>query len=110
MFWQKSIKFCPKCGAEMDLSSRRCSRCGFEEPFSFQESPFSPKTSNWWYLVVVLFGFFGGIVAWAANRSRDPKKAIHFLILGIILQVLEMIISMLIVFNLVFRVFEGYPK
>jgi uncharacterized membrane protein len=94
----------------MDLSSRRCSRCGFEEAFGFQESPLSPKTSNWWYLVVVLFGFFGGIVSLAVNRSRDPKKAIHFLILEIILQVLEMIISMLIVFNLVFRVFEGYPK
>ena len=41
------------------------------------------KVSNWWYLVPIIAGLFGGIVAYFAIRPRDKKKAKNLLYVGI---------------------------
>jgi len=50
------------------------------------------KISNWWYLLPVIFNIIGGIIAWAANKKHDPKKAKSFLLVGIILFVLCIVV------------------
>ena len=47
----------------------------------------------WWLLVIlpVLFGgwnWIGGIIAWAVNKGKDPKKARSMLIWGIVISVI----------------------
>ena len=47
----------------------------------------------WWLLVIlpILFGgwnWIGGIIAWAVNKNKDPKKARSMLIWGIVISVI----------------------
>ena len=56
----------------------------------------------WWLLVIlpVLFGgwnWIGGIIAWAVNKGKDPKKASSMLTWGIVLSVIWLIIVGVIV-------------
>jgi len=56
----------------------------------------------WWLLVILPFIFggwswIGGIIAWAATKNRDPKKARSMLIWGIVLSVISVIISIILV-------------
>ncbi len=41
--------------------------------------------SNWWFLLPILFGLIGGIIAYFVLRGDDPKKAKNCLYLGLIL-------------------------
>src|SRR5207247_4407340 len=43
-----------------------------------------PVSSAWW-LLPILFGTLGGIVAWALTRGRDPRMARNMLLTGIVL-------------------------
>lgn len=47
--------------------------------------------SDWWYILPIFFGVIGGLVAFAINFDRDGEKAMHLLILGIVVSVLEFI-------------------
>jgi len=51
-----------------------------------------------WYLVPLLFGFVGGIVAWAVNKDRNPQKARKMMIFGIVWSVLIAVLLFLFVF------------
>jgi len=56
----------------------------------------------WWLLVIlpILFGgwnWIGGIIAWAVNKGKDPKKASSMLTWGIVLSVIWLIIVGVIV-------------
>ena len=44
--------------------------------------------SNWWFLLPILFGIIGGIIAYFVLRSDDPKKAKNCLLLSIVLFVI----------------------
>jgi hypothetical protein len=41
--------------------------------------------SNWWYLLPIIFGIIGGIIAWFRFRKTDPNKARKFMITGLLL-------------------------
>ena len=44
--------------------------------------------SNWWFLLPILFGIIGGIIAYFVLRSDDPKKAKNCILLAIALFVI----------------------
>lgn len=52
--------------------------------------------SNIWYLLPVLLGLIGGIIAYWILRKDDPKKAKTCLYIGIILAIVGIIINILI--------------
>ena len=52
--------------------------------------------SKWWYLLPIFLGIVGGLVAWFALKNDDRKLAKHCLILGIILDVIEIIILLVL--------------
>jgi len=43
------------------------------------------QRSNWWYILPILFGIIGGIIAYFAIRNDDHQKAKKSLYLGMIL-------------------------
>jgi uncharacterized membrane protein len=52
--------------------------------------------SNLWFLVPILFGVLGGIVAFFILRKDDPKKAKNCLYVGIALMVAGLVINAII--------------
>jgi len=44
--------------------------------------------SGLWWLLPILFGWLGGLVAWVVTRDRDPRVARSMLITGIVLSVI----------------------
>ena len=75
---ERRSKFCSNCGAEIDVRAKICPKCGVEQ------FPQYGTVSDLWYLVPFFFALLGGVVAWAANKDRDPRKARNMLIFGII--------------------------
>lgn len=53
-----------------------------------QTAPQVQPVSGWWWLLPILFTWLGGLIAWAVNRHKDPKKARSMLIWGIVLAVI----------------------
>jgi len=43
------------------------------------------QRSNWWYILPILFGIIGGIIAYFAIRKDDRQKAKKCMYLGLIL-------------------------
>lgn len=82
---EKKNKFCPNCGAEIDIKAKICPKCGVEQPI------IPEKVSNWWYVFAIFLGIVGGIISWAVNKDRNPKKALRFLIIGIVLPIIPII-------------------
>ena len=41
--------------------------------------------SNWWFLLPILFGLIGAIIAFFVLRGDDPRKAKNCLYLGLVL-------------------------
>lgn len=87
-------KFCANCGTKINSKAVICPSCGV------QQSGLKENVSSLWYLVPLFFGFFGGIVAWAVNKDRDPKKARNMLIFGIIWTVLLVLLMFFLGFIL----------
>lgn len=58
--------------------------------------------SGAWYLVPLFFGIIGGIIAWAVNKDRDPKRARNLLIFGIVWTVVLTVVTVLISFAVFF--------
>ena len=52
--------------------------------------------SNWWFLLPILLGLIGGIIAYFVLRHDDPKKAKNCLYLGIILAAIGITINLLL--------------
>jgi hypothetical protein len=57
-----------------------------------QAAPARRGVSGFWWLLPVLFGWLGGVIAWAATRNRDPRMARTMLITGIVLSVVLVLI------------------
>jgi uncharacterized membrane protein YeaQ/YmgE (transglycosylase-associated protein family) len=49
--------------------------------------------SNWWFLLPILMGLIGGIIAYFILRHDDPRKAKNCLYLGIILALIGFTIN-----------------
>ena len=82
---EKKTKYCTNCGAEIDAKAKICPKCGAEQPL------ISEKVSSWWYVPSIFLGFVGGLIAWAVNKDRNPKKALRFLIVGIVITIVPII-------------------
>ena len=52
--------------------------------------------SNAWYLLPILIGLIGGIIAYLILRKDDPKKAKKCLYVGIVLAIIGITINILI--------------
>lgn len=53
--------------------------------------------SRWWYLVPIILGFVGGIIAYVALRKDDPKLAKRCLIVGILITIIPFVIGVFLV-------------
>jgi hypothetical protein len=62
-------------------------------------SPLGPQTAAWpprparrvsgaWWLLPILVGWLGGLIAWLVNRDVDPRRARQMLITGIAISAL----------------------
>jgi heme/copper-type cytochrome/quinol oxidase subunit 2 len=54
--------------------------------------------SGAWYLVPFFFGILGGIIAWAVNKDKDPKRARNLLIFGLLWTFVPLIIVIAVFF------------
>ena len=52
--------------------------------------------SNFWFLLPIILGLIGGIIAYFVLRQDDPKKAKNCLYLGIILAIIGLALNVLI--------------
>ena len=87
---EKRMKFCPECGCQLASEQAKfCSNCGFKRSSIIPE-----KVSNLWYLIPLVLGILGGLLAWFINKDANPKKAMNFLMFGAIWSI--------IIFSLVF--------
>jgi len=79
----KDAVFCPQCGALVSGEKR--------ELLSRERVSWA-----WWLLpifAVPSLNFIGGIIAWAYNRYRDPRKATYMLWLGLSLTLIYFIVG-----------------
>ena len=49
------------------------------------------RRSAWWYLLPILFGIIGGVIAYFVIKQDDPIKAKNCLKLGLILLIIDII-------------------
>ena len=49
------------------------------------------RRSAWWYLLPLLFGIIGGVIAYFVIKQDDPIKAKNCLKLGLILLIIDII-------------------
>jgi uncharacterized Tic20 family protein len=54
--------------------------------------------SGAWYLLPFFFGIIGGIIAWAVNKDKDPKRARNLLIFGLLWTFVPLIIIGIVLF------------
>ena len=52
--------------------------------------------SNFWFLLPIILGLIGGIIAYFVLRQDDPKKAKNCLYLGIILAIIGRALNVLV--------------
>ena len=50
--------------------------------------------SRWWYLMPILFGLIGAIIAYFALRRDDPGKAMKCLLVGVGLTVINIMVNL----------------
>jgi len=51
------------------------------------------RRSAWWYLLPLLFGIIGGVIAYFVIKQDDPIKAKNCLYLGIALLILDILVG-----------------
>ena len=54
------------------------------------------RRSGWWFLLPILGGLIGGVIAYFVLRQDDPQKAKNCLYLGIILAIIGMILNVIV--------------
>ena len=52
------------------------------------------QRSNWWYILPILFGIIGGIIAYFAIRKDDRQKAKKCLYIGLVLYAIGIIVDL----------------
>ena len=65
------------------------------------------KRSNWWFLLPILLGLIGGIIAFFVLKNDDLKKAKNCLYLGIVLFLIGVVIN-LAIFGLDITLEDGF--
>ncbi len=54
---------------------------------------FEKRRSSWWYLLPILFGIIGGVIAYFVIKQDDPIKAKNCLKLGLVLLIIDIILG-----------------
>ena len=54
------------------------------------------KSSSTWYLLPILVGMIGGIIAYLVIRKDDPHKAKNCIYIGIVMMVIGIILNILL--------------
>ena len=49
------------------------------------------RRSSWWYLLPLLFGIIGGVIAYFVIKQDDPIKAKNCLKIGLVLLIIDII-------------------
>ena len=62
------------------------------------------KRSNWWYIVPILFGFVGGIIAFFAIKGNDKDKALNMVFVGILITAIHVLTN----FGVMLTVFSSF--
>jgi hypothetical protein len=128
---KEAVGACINCGKMVCLACRTelqekvyCQPCANKlfvnkaEIVTAPAAPTAPAVQHvsgaWWLLVILpfLFGgwsWIGGLIAWAVNKNKDPKKSKSMLIWGIVLSVVALIFWVVIIILLVTGVliFQG---
>ena len=55
---------------------------------------FEKKRSNWWFLLPILLGLIGGVIAFFVLKRDNPRKAKNCLYIGIMLFVVGIVINL----------------
>lgn len=63
---------------------------------SWSSPPTRRSVSGAWWLMPILMGWLGGLIAWLVNREADPKTARAMLITGIVISVAGLILVLLV--------------
>jgi hypothetical protein len=95
--------FCTSCGNQMLDSAQFCTNCGTSPNVTIRSNPSNyaqyskptPSVSGVWYLLPILFGLIGGIIAWVIIRKKDSKKAKNCLIVGIVMIAIGILVNLL---------------
>ena len=70
--------YCDKCGAENEVGSSFCKKCGADLHGTSAEKP-----SNVWYLLPILLGIIGGIIGYIVIKVKDERMARNILYVGL---------------------------
>ena len=93
---RSTAKFCGSCGTKAETTSQDTNQHSVDETpppkHGYQRAPgndmgitTSRPAGRIWYLLPLLFGILGGIIAYAVIRHRNPRRARNILILTIIM-------------------------
>ena len=93
---RSTAKFCGACGTKAETTSQDTNQHSVDETpppkHGYQRAPgndmgitTSRPAGRIWYLLPLLFGILGGIIAYAVIRHRNPRRARNILILTIIM-------------------------
>ena len=55
------------------------------------------RRSGLWYILPILFGIIGGVIAYFVIKQDDPNKAKNCLYLGIVLLIINIVAGLLFV-------------
>jgi hypothetical protein len=80
--------YCPTCANKLFILKSEIQPTAA----SVTPAPAIQSVSGWWWLLPIFFTWLGGLIAWAVNKNKDPKKARSMLIWGIILAVIFAVI------------------
>ena len=56
------------------------------------------QRSGLWYILPIIFGIIGGVIAYFVIKQDDPDKAKNCLYLGIVLLIIDIVAGLLFVF------------
>ena len=90
------MTFCSKCGNELPSPDADvCTHCGKLVKEHIRGNELSPKI---WYVISILFGIIGGLIAYVILKNDSPKLAKNCLIIGVILSVVTF--ALVVIINL----------
>jgi hypothetical protein len=92
----KGLYSCKKCKTLVLKETIYCPTCGILVSAENREMMAREHVSWAWWLLPILsipgFNFVGGIIAWAFNRYRNPRKATLMLWLGVSITLIYFIV------------------